>query len=76
MFDLESLKMDFSNPMMWVGLVLMVVAIAGYFWMNSNKEEEQPPAKSVSFDPSVQLMADQPTTATCIINENGEQVCN
>lgn len=76
MFDLESLKMDFSNPMMWVGLVLMVVAIAGYFWMNSKKEQEQPSAKTVSFDPAVQVMADQPTTATCIINENGEQVCN
>lgn len=95
-FDLESLKMDFSNPMLWGGLVLMVVAIIGYFWMSSKKEEpaQQP---SVSFAPTAQVMEipsnsqqeqqyqeqpqqyhnleNQPTVATCIVNEAGEQVC-
>lgn len=54
-FDLELLKMDFSNPMLWAGLVLMVVAIVGYFWMSSKKEEpvQQP---SVSFAPTEQVM--------------------
>ena len=107
-FDLESLKMDFSNPMLWAGLVLMVVAIAGYFWMTYNKEEPAPQNQSVSFAPTAQVMEipthgqqeqmyqeqqqqqyqqeqqyqqqqqqfeDQPTVATCIVNEAGEQVC-
>jgi hypothetical protein len=110
-FDLESLKMDFSNPMLWAGLVLMVVAIAGYFWMTYNKEEPTPQNQSVSFAPTAQVMEipsnsqqaqqqyqeqqyqqeqyqqqqqqqeqqqqfeDQPTVATCIVNDAGEQVC-
>jgi flagellar basal body-associated protein FliL len=96
-FDFESLKMDFSNPMLWAGLVLMVVAIIGYFWMTSKKEEsqQQPYSSTVSFAPTEQVMEipsnsqeaqqqyqepqqqfeDQPTVATCIVNESGEQVC-
>ena len=97
-FDLESLKMDFSNPMLWSGLVLMVVAIIGYFWMSSKKEEPVQ-QQSVSFAPTAQVMEipsnsqqeqqyqeqqeqqqyhnleNQPTVATCIVNEAGEQVC-
>ena len=101
-FDLESLKLDFSNPMIWGGLVLMVVAIIGYFWMTSKQEPTQ--QQSVSFAPTAQVMEmpsnsqqeqqyqeqqyqeqqeqqqyhnleNQPTVATCIVNEAGEQVC-
>ena len=91
MFSLESLKLDFSNPMLWAGLILMVVAIAGYFWMNSKNEMSVPSqAPTVSFAPTAEVMQyhpepeqqqhqqsleDQPTAATCIVNESGEQVC-
>lgn len=90
-FDLESLKIDFSNPMLWAGVVLMVVAVIGYFWMNSKQEEspnQQSHETSVSFAPTAQVMEmpaqqeqmyhnleEQPTVATCIVNEAGEQVC-
>ena len=99
-FNLESLKLDFSNPMIWVGLILMVVAIIGYFWMSSKKEETIHQQQSaVSFAPTAQVseiplnsqqqeaqhyqeqppqyhnLEDQPTVATCIVNEAGEQVC-
>lgn len=97
-FSLESLKMDFSNPMLWAGLVLMVVAVIGYFWMTS-KKEEVPKQHAVSFAPTAQVMEipengqpqqmyqeqqepqmyhnleEQPTVATCIVNDAGEQVC-
>jgi hypothetical protein len=90
MFTLESLKLDFSNPMLWGGLVLMVVAIVGYFWMSSKNEEpmQQQYQPSVSFAPTAEVMQyqpepeqhqqafeDQPTVATCMINDAGEQVC-
>jgi flagellar basal body-associated protein FliL len=99
-FDLELLKMDFSNPMLWAGLVLMVVAVIGYFWMTSKQEEtpkQHAHGTAVSFAPTAQVMEipangqqeqmyqeqpqqyhnleDQPTVATCIVNEAGEQVC-
>ena len=95
-FTLESLKLDFSNPMLWAGLVLMVVAVIGYFWMTS-KQEAPKHMPSVSFAPVAQVMEvepndqqmyqeqpepqmshnleEQPTVATCIVNEAGEQVC-
>jgi flagellar basal body-associated protein FliL len=95
-FSLESLKLDCSNPMLWAGLVLMVIAVIGYFWMTS-KQEESPKHQSVSFAPVAQVMEmdptdqqmyqeqpepqmfnnleEQPTVATCIVNEAGEQVC-
>ncbi len=92
-FTFESLKMDLSNPMLWAGLVLMVVAVVGYFWMTT-KQETVPNQQSVSFVPAAQVIAptdqqmcqeppaqhyhnleEQPTAATCIVNEAGEQVC-
>lgn len=75
--------------MLWAGLVLMVVAIVGYFWMSSKTEAPvQQQQQSVSFAPTAEVMQyqpepelhqqsfeDQPTVATCMINDAGEQVC-
>lgn len=89
MFSLESLNLDFSNPMLWAGLALMIAAIIGYFWMSSKSETptQQLQQSSVSFAPTtevmqyhpeqepVNVMQDQPTAATCMVNDAGDQVC-
>lgn len=91
MFDFESLKTDLANPntLLWVGLALMVIAVIyfGYYWMNSKQEQSYNKQSSVSFAPTTQEMElpndqqaqqeleNQPTVATCVVNDAGEQVC-
>lgn len=75
MFFTESFELEQSNPMLWIGIILMVIAIIGYFMWNHDSKNNSEPIQYIESNHNI-AHNDQPTVATCIINESGEQVCN
>lgn len=60
-----------NKMLLWVGLGLMVAAIAVYVFMTRTAD----PAPQKACPPGDSACLLQPTQITCITTESGEQVC-
>ncbi len=84
-FTMPNLFGEDNKMLLWVGLGLMVAAIAVYVFMT--RKANSPPVMSQQAPPTqwenvpvagqdVHPTELEPTQMTCIVNESGEQTCS